>query len=72
MTFGLTRRQNDLLRYLKQRACDPVAPSFNEMADAIGLKSRGGVQRLVYGLEERGYIRRIPGKNRSISLTEVA
>ncbi len=45
-----------------------VAPSFEELCDAMGLKSKSGIHRLLSGLEERGYIRRLPNKARAIDV----
>jgi SOS-response transcriptional repressor LexA len=63
----LTAQQSRLLDYLVSRD-GPVGPSFEEMADAIGLRSKSGVHRLVQGLEERGFIRRIGHRARSIEV----
>jgi len=54
---GLTRRQRDLLSFLSGRE-DDVMPSYAEMADHLGLKSKSGVARLIRGLEERGRVGR--------------
>ena len=56
----LTRKQSELLTYLSDHMQQhDVSPSFDEMRDALGLASKSGVHRLVSGLEERGYIRRL-------------
>ena len=56
----LTRKQSELLAYLSDHMQrHDVPPSFDEMRDALGLASKSGVHRLVSGLEERGYIRRL-------------
>ena len=56
----LTRKQSELLTYLSDHMQQhDVPPSFDEMRDALGLASKSGVHRLVSGLEERGYIRRL-------------
>ncbi|MGC6536534.1 MAG: LexA family protein, partial [Candidatus Puniceispirillaceae bacterium] len=59
----LTAKQRDLLNFIKsyQEAQDH-APSFDEMKDAVGLKSKSGIHRLVKALEERGYIRRLANR----------
>ena len=69
----LTAKQRDLLNFLKtyQEAFDH-APSFDEMKDAIGLKSKSGIHRLVSALEERGHIRRLANRARAIEIIEVA
>src|SRR5258708_4671819 len=57
----LTRKQYELLTFINQRLNDNgVSPSFDEMKDALGLKSKSGIHRLITGLEERGFIRRLP------------
>lgn len=61
----LTAKQQELLDYL--RLCER-APSFEEMKNALGLKSKYGVHRLISALEERGYIRRIPNRARCIEI----
>ena len=65
----LTRKQSELLTYLS----DPmqqhdVPPSIDEVRDALGLASKSGVHRLVSGLEERGYIRRLANRARAIEI----
>lgn len=65
----LTRKQYELLlfidRHLKSRG---VSPSFDEMKDALGLKSKSGIHRLITGLEERGFIRRLPHRARALEI----
>ena len=57
----LTRKQRELLLFINQRlTATGVSPSFDEMKDALNLKSKSGIHRLVSGLEERGFIRRLP------------
>jgi len=57
----LTRKQKELLFLIRDRlAADGVPPSFDEMKDALGLKSKSGIHRLIMGLEERGFIKRLP------------
>jgi SOS-response transcriptional repressor LexA len=62
----LTPKQAELLNYLKSR---PTTPSFDEMRDALRLKSKSGVHRMIVALEERGYVRRIRNRARAIELT---
>lgn len=63
----LTRKQRELLDYIGAFvATEGAAPSFEEMKDALGLKSKSGVHRLVSALEERGFIRRLPNRARAI------
>jgi len=65
----LTRKQYELLVYLdKQLRKNGVSPSFDEMKDALGLKSKSGIHRLITGLEERGFIRRLPHRARAIEV----
>ena len=66
----LTVQQSALLRYLILCAGsgDAVSPTFDQMAHAIGLKSKSGIHRLITGLEERGFIRRIPCRARAITI----
>ena len=65
----LTRKQKELLDYLTAHAeKSEVSPSFDEMRDALGLASKSGIHRLVTGLEERGYIRRLANRARAIEI----
>lgn len=68
----LTFRQRQLLRYITKYldGHDGVSPSFDEMARELKLKSKSGVFRLVDGLEERGFIRRLPHKARAIEVVK--
>jgi SOS-response transcriptional repressor LexA len=71
--FGLTPQQHRLLQFLRAQESQGLpAPSLDEMAAAVGFKARSGALRLVVGLEERGYIRRIPGRQRSVQLVDRA
>jgi SOS-response transcriptional repressor LexA len=63
MTLPLTRRQEQLWRFIK--SCDR-SPTHQEMADAIGLKSRGQVNLMVVALKERGFVDYLPARARSI------
>src|SRR5271154_695373 len=65
----LTRKQHELLVYINRRLADSgVSPSFEEMKDALGLKSKSGIHRLISGLEERGFIRRLPHRARALEV----
>jgi len=65
----LTRKQHELLLFLQSRLGQHgVSPSFDEMKDALGLKSKSGIHRLISGLEERGFIRRLPHRARAIEV----
>lgn len=64
----LTPRQAELLRFLSswQDEGGSVSPTFDQMAGALGLKSKSGIHRLITSLEERGFIQRLPRQARSI------
>ena len=65
----LTRKQHELLLFIHQRLKDGgVSPSFDEMKDALSLKSKSGIHRLITALEERGFIRRLPHKARALEV----
>ena len=68
----LTKKQYDLLMFLELRLReDGVSPSFDEMKDALGLKSKSGIHRLISGLEERGFIRRLAHRARAIEVVKL-
>ena len=57
----LTRKQYQLLTFIHQTLRGSgISPSYDEMKEALGLKSKSGIHRLITGLEERGAIRRLP------------
>ncbi len=65
----LTRKQHDLLSFIHQRLQGSgVSPSFEEMKDALALKSKSGVHRLINALEERKFIRRLPNRARALEV----
>ena len=65
----LTRKQHELLLFIHERLGQGgVSPSFDEMKDALGLKSKSGIHRLITGLEERGLIRRLPHRARALEV----
>ena len=65
----LTRKQNELLLYINRHLTEKgVSPSFDEMKDALGLKSKSGIHRLITALEERGFIRRLPNRARALEV----
>jgi repressor LexA len=70
IAFGLTKKQLELLTFLRKWAATrpEVGPSYAEMAAGIGIVSKSGVNRLVVALEERGCIRRLPNRARSIEV----
>ena len=67
----LTKKQNKLFNFLKDRIKKTnVSPSFEEMKIAMGLKSKSGIQRLIDGLVERGFIEKKNNKKRAINIIE--
>lgn len=65
----LTRKQVELLEFIHKRVQrDGVPPSFDEMKDALDLRSKSGIHRLVTALEERGFIRRLPHRARALEI----
>ena len=68
----LTRKQQELLLYINRRLGeDGVSPSFDEMKNAVGLKSKSGIHRLITALEERGFIRRLPYRARALEVLKL-
>jgi len=68
----LTRRQFELLMFINERIKETgIAPSFDEMKDAIDLRSKSGVHRLISALEERGFIRRLSHRARALEVTKL-
>ena len=68
----LTRKQYDLLMFIHDRLQDTgVSPSFDEMKAALDLKSKSGIHRLITGLEERGFIRRLPHRARALEVVRL-
>src|SRR4051794_20267375 len=65
----LTRKQYELLLFINDRLGEGgVPPSFDEMKDALDLKSKSGIHRLITALVERGFIRRLPHRARAIEV----
>jgi repressor LexA len=65
----LTRKQSELLTYIQTRLAESgISPSFEEMKEALQLKSKSGVHRLISALEERGFIRRLPNRARALEI----
>ena len=65
----LTRKQSELLRFIHERLQEQgVPPSFDEMKDALDLRSKSGIHRLIMALEERGFIRRLPNRARALEV----
>jgi repressor LexA len=68
----LTKKQRELLLFINQRlSATGVSPSFDEMKDALNLKSKSGIHRLISGLEERGFIRRLPHRARALEVVKL-
>lgn len=65
----LTAKQHELIRFIQARLEETgISPSFEEMKDALDLKSKSGVHRLISALEERGFIRRLPNRARALEV----
>jgi len=68
----LTRKQHELLLFINKRLAEAgVSPSFDEMKEALGLKSKSGIHRLITGLEERGFLKRLPHRARALEVTRL-
>jgi len=68
----LTRKQLELLDFIRtQMDIDGVPPSFDEMKEALGLKSKSGIHRLITALEERGFIRRLAHRARALEILKL-
>jgi len=71
--IGLTRKQLDLFHFIRTYSeLHGIAPTFEEMAAAVGLRSKSGIHRLLTGLEQRGWIVREPLLARSIRISDDA
>jgi len=72
MVEMLTRKQFELLKFINERLKEAgVPPSFDEMKDALDLRSKSGIHRLITALEERGFIRRLPNRARAIEVIKL-
>lgn len=68
----LTKKQRELLILIHERMAEgDVAPSFEEMKEALGLKSKSGIHRLISGLVERGYLERLPHRARALQVKKL-
>ena len=68
----LTAKQHELLLFINRRLEDSgISPSFEEMKEALDLKSKSGVHRLISALEERGFIRRLPNRARALEVVKM-
>jgi len=65
----LTSKQHELIRFIQLRLEETgISPSFEEMKEALDLKSKSGVHRLISALEERGFLRRLPNRARALEV----
>lgn len=68
----LTKKQSELLLFINRHlAQHGASPSFDEMKDALNLKSKSGIHRLITGLEERGFLRRLPHRARALQVLKL-
>ena len=68
----LTAKQHELLHFIQQKLDNSgISPSFEEMKEALGLKSKSGIHRLISALEERGFLRRLPNRARALEVIKV-
>lgn len=68
----LTRKQHELLMFIHERMKESgIPPSFEEMKDALDLKSKSGIHRLISALEERGFVRRLPNRARALEVIKL-
>ena len=68
----LTRKQHELLMFIHERLKETgIPPSFEEMKEALDLKSKSGIHRLVTALEERGFLRRLPHRARAMEVVKL-
>ncbi len=68
----LTKKQHELLLFINQHLQrSGISPSFDEMKDALDLKSKSGIHRLITALEERGFIRRLPHRARALEVLKL-
>ena len=68
----LTKKQYELITFIDYKLRETgVSPSFDEMRDALALKSKSGIHRLITGLEERGFIRRLPHRARALEIIKL-
>ena len=69
----LTAKQHELIRFIQLKLEETgISPSFEEMKEALDLKSKSGVHRLISALEERGFIRRLPNRARALEVLRAA
>ena len=67
----LTKKQKELFDFLKSYIAEnEISPSFEEMKEAVNLKSKSGIHRLITSLEQRGFIKRLKHKARAMEITK--
>lgn len=68
----LTKKQHELLCFINERLdATGISPSFEEMKEALDLKSKSGIHRLISALEERGFLRRLPNRARALEILKM-
>jgi len=68
----LTKKQYELLMFIHERIRETgIPPSFDEMKDALDLKSKSGIHRLITALEERGFLRRLQKRARALEIIKL-
>ncbi len=68
----LTKKQHELLAFIHERLeAEGISPSFEEMKEALDLKSKSGIHRLISALEERGFLRRLPNRARALEILKL-
>src|SRR5258708_31675330 len=68
----LTKKQHELLMFINQRlSATGISPSFDEMKEALNLRSKSGIHRLISGLGERGFIRRLAHRARALEVVRL-
>ena len=68
----LTKKQSELLMFINERLKESgVSPSFDEMKEALNLRSKSGIHRLITALEERGFIKRLPHRARALDVVKL-
>lgn len=68
----LTAKQHELLHFIQKKLdASGISPSFEEMKEALGLKSKSGIHRLISALEERGFLRRLPNRARALEIVKL-
>jgi len=72
MEYGLTAKQLKLFIFIKEYINkNTISPSYDEMKEAIGLKSKCGISARIDQLQQRGWLKKLPGKSRSIQVIKI-